>query len=160
MRKSSGPASPWASGLGFFPAPIMRKLVSFCQAGGDASDAHATCPPFSGEATVTAFRDRGLFFCPTPEPRLAPRCLGAPPEPGQPLCHRVPSVAGSGLSDTGTPACVLCMECISHGTGRSACATRETKYYSHSFSDDCQPRYVVKISGVMGYKRAGVLAIR
>jgi hypothetical protein len=45
--------------------------------------------------------------------RVAPRPIGAPHEPGQPLCHRVPSVAGSGLSGTGTPACAQCMECIS-----------------------------------------------
>src|SRR5271157_4965514 len=55
--------------------------------------------------------------------QVAPRYIGAAHEPGQHLCHRVPSVAGSGLSGTGTPACALCMECISHGTGRSACAT-------------------------------------
>jgi len=28
-----------------------------------------------------------------------------PHQPGQPLCHRVPSVAGSGFCSTGTPAC-------------------------------------------------------
>ncbi len=39
--------------------------------------------------------------------------LYAPQEPGQHLSHRAPSVAGWGLSGTGTPACALCMECIS-----------------------------------------------
>ena len=44
-------------------------------------------------------------------------------EHGQHLRHRVPSVAGSGFCGIGTPACAPCMECISHSTGRSACAT-------------------------------------
>jgi len=32
-----------------------------------------------------------------PPPRVAPRCIGAPHARGQHLCHRVPSVAGSGF---------------------------------------------------------------
>ncbi len=42
------------------------------------------------------------------------------------------------------------------GTGRSACATGETTYYSRAFSDDGQPWYAVKIPRVVSYKRAGV----
>jgi hypothetical protein len=42
-------------------------------------------------------------------------CMYAPHGHGQNLCHRVRSVAGSGFCSTGTPACVLCMECIRLG---------------------------------------------
>jgi hypothetical protein len=59
----------------------------------------------------------------------------APREPRQHLCHRVPSVGGSGFRGTGTPACVLCMECISQGTGRSACATHGL--FMRAFSTAC-----------------------
>jgi hypothetical protein len=41
------------------------------------------------------------------------------------LCHRVPSVAGSGFSGTPMHRGALYIEGIRHGTGRSACATRE-----------------------------------
>ena len=53
-----------------------------------------------------------------------PLCM-RPTNAGQHLCHRVLPVACSGLSGTGTLACALCMECISPGTGRSACATHD-----------------------------------
>ena len=57
--------------------------------------------------------------------RVAPRRIGAPHEPGQPLCPRVPSVAGSGLSDTGTLAGALCMGGISErSVDRRLCGLR------------------------------------
>ena len=92
------------------------------------------------------------------EPRVAHTliCIYAPHEPGQHPCPRVPSVACSGFRSTGTPACALCMECISQGTGRSACVTHNMIDYSRTFSDDCQPRYAVKILRVVGYERAAV----
>jgi hypothetical protein len=40
----------------------------------------------------------------------------------QHLCHRVQSVAGSGFSGIGTPACALCTECINFAH-RHSCAT-------------------------------------
>ena len=84
--------------------------------------------------------------------------MHAPHEHRQHLCHRVLSVACSGFL-TMAPRCIgvrYAWNASALDTGKSACATRETKYYSHSFSDDCQPWYVVKVSGVVGYERAGV----
>ena len=58
------------------------------------------------------------------------RYMCAPHEPGQPHSHRVPSVAGSGFSDTPMHRGVLYVECIGpwhrqdpDGSGQAACAT-------------------------------------
>ncbi len=53
--------------------------------------------------------------------RMVPRYIGAPHGHGQHLCHRLPSVAGSGFSGTGTPACAtshsLLMRAFSTASG-------------------------------------------
>ena len=81
-----------------------------------------------------------------------------PTNHGQHLCHRVLSVACSGFLTVAQALLPVhyAWNASALDTGRSACATRETTYYSRAFSDDCQPWYAVKIPGVVGYKRAGV----